>query len=101
MSTPTVTTDVTTPTLYVCHVDSKMPKLHPCGKAHAALDRAGIAHEKVVYGKGRPFGIGAKGTRPDLEAVSGQEKLPVLVVPGGEVVAGSSAIVAWSREHAG
>jgi hypothetical protein len=90
------TADVTTPTLYVCHVD-KMPKLHPCAKADAALTDAGIAHEKVVYGKGKPFGIGAKGTRPDLEAASGQEKLPVLVLPGGEAVAGSKKIIAWAR----
>lgn len=101
MSTPTVTTDVTTPTLYVCHIDDGMPKFHPCGKARAALDEAGVGYERVVYGKGKPFGIGTKGSRPDLEAVSGQEKLPVLVVPGGEVVAGSKAVVAWARAHAG
>ncbi|MDO9410673.1 glutathione S-transferase N-terminal domain-containing protein [Patulibacter sp.] len=101
MADTLVTSDVTTPTLYVCHIDAKMPRLHPCAKAHAALEGAGIAHDKIVYGKGRPFGIGAAGTRGDLERVSGQEKLPVLVLPGGETVSGSGSIVRWAREHAG
>lgn len=96
----TVTADPTTPTLYVCHIAGKGPKLHPCAKADAALTDAGVAHEMVVYGKGKPFGIGAKGTRPDLEAVSGQEKLPVLVLPGGEAIAGSKAIIGWARSQA-
>ena len=99
MSHSPVTTDVTTPTLYVCDLDMSLMGLHPCTKADAALEKAGIAHEKVVYGSGRPLGIGTKGKRPDLAAVSGQEKLPVLVVPGGEVIAGSAQIVAWARSH--
>lgn len=98
MTPDTVTADVTTPTLYVCHV-TKAPKLHPCGKADAALTAAGVGHERIVYGKGKPFGIGAKGTRPDLQAVSGQEKLPVLVLPGGTAVSGSKAIIAWAKEQ--
>lgn len=96
-----VTSDVSTPTLYVCHVDDKLPKLHPCAKADAALTAAGVGHEKVVYGKGKPFGIGTKGTRDDLAAVSGQEKLPVLVLPGGEAIAGSKPIIAWAKSQAG
>ena len=93
-----VTADVTTPTLYTCQV-TKIPKLHPCQKADTALTDAGIAHERIVYGDGRPFGIGTKGTRPDLLEVSGQEKLPVLVLPGGEVITGSKEIIAWAAAH--
>jgi hypothetical protein len=96
-----VTADVSTPTLYVCHVDMKMPKLHPCAKAETALAAAGVAHEKIVYGQGKPFGIGTKGTREDLAAVSGQEKLPVLVLPGGEAIAGSKPIIAWAKAQQG
>lgn len=92
----TVTADVTTPTLYVCHVD-KIPSLHPCGKADTALTQAGVGHEKIVYGKGQPFGIGVKGKRPDLLELSGQEKLPVLVLPGGEVISGSKSIIGWAK----
>ena len=96
-----VTLDVTTPTLYVCHVGTKMPRLHPCAKADAALTEAGVAHETTVYGQGRPFGIGTGGTRADLKEISGQEKLPVLVLPGGEVIAGSKPIIAWAEEQGG
>lgn len=98
---PAVTSDVSVPTLYVCHMDQKMPSMHPCAKADAALTRAGVGHEKVVYGQGRPFGIGTKGTRADLAAVSGQEKLPVLVLPGGKAIAGSKPIVDWARAQTG
>lgn len=94
----TVTRDPAIPTLYVCHVD-KIPKLHPCAKADAALTQAGVRHEKVVYGKGQPFGIGVEGKRPDLKEVSGQEKLPVLVLPGGEAISGSKAIAAWAKRQ--
>lgn len=93
------TTDVTTPTLFVCHVD-KAPKLHPCAKADAALTDAGITHEKIVYGTGKPFGLRTKGTRPDLAEATGQEKLPVLVLPGGETIAGSKEIIGWARSQA-
>lgn len=92
--------DVTVPTLYVCHVDGKLPSLHPCAKSDKALTDAGVGHDKVVYGKGQPFGIGVKGKRPDLEAASGQEKLPVLVLPGGEAVNGSKAIIGWAKANA-
>jgi len=95
-----VTADVTTPTLYVCHVGTKMPRFHPCAKADAALTKAGVTHETTVYGQGRPFGIGTGGTRADLKEISGQEKLPVLVLPGGQVIAGSKPIVDWA-ERAG
>jgi glutathione S-transferase len=101
MGTAAVTTEVTTPTLYVCHLETTMPRFHPCAKADAALAEAGVEHDRVVYGKGKPFGIGTKGTREDLAAVSGQEKLPVLVLPGGEVVAGSKAIVSWAKTRGG
>lgn len=92
----TVTKDPGKPTLYVCNVE-RFPKQHPCQRADTALTEAGVGHEKVVYGKGRPFGLGTRGTRPDLAEVSGQEKLPVLVLPGGETICGGSAIVEWAR----
>jgi glutathione S-transferase len=86
---------VTKPTLYVCHVDTKMPLLHPCAKAHKALTKAGVDHDKIIFGQGQPFGIGAN--RPDLKELSGQEKLPVLQLPDGEVIAGSGKIVSWAK----
>ena len=100
MNDVTVTADVTTPTLYVCHIDEGMPLIHPCAKAHKALNKAGVDHDKVVYGQGKPFGRGTEGTRPDLLEVSGQEKLPVLVLPGGEAIAGSKPIIQWAKTQA-
>lgn len=100
LSDVTVTADVSTPTLYVCHIDEGMPLFHPCAKANKALDKAGVAHEKVVYGQGKPFGRGTEGTRPDLLEVTGQEKLPVLILPGGHVETGSKSIIRWAKSQA-
>jgi hypothetical protein len=86
------------PTLYTCHVGPRFGSVkHPCGKAHDALDEAGIAHRTHVFGTGRPFGIATGGRRPELKQISGQEKLPVLALPDGTTVSGSGAIVHWAR----
>lgn len=72
---------------------------HPCRRAHEALDEAGVDYDTVIFGKGRPLAIGTTGKRPDLERISGQEKLPVLALTDGTTVNGSDAIVAWARER--
>jgi glutathione S-transferase len=89
------------PTLYTCHVDRGGPSFlpHGCRRAHQALDEAGIEYETVIFGKGRPLGIGTTGKRPDLKRISGQEKLPVLALPDGTTVNREAAIVAWAAEH--
>lgn len=99
MSESVVKTEVSTPTLYVCHIDEAKPLLHPCARAHKALDKAGVTHEKIIYGQGQPFGRGTEGTRPDLKELSGQEKLPVLQLPGGETVAGAKPIINWAKSQ--
>lgn len=88
------------PTLHVCHIDQAGPKGHPCRRAEEALSAAGIDHERVVFDKNRPFGLFTSGRRPELKAMSGQEKLPVLELPDGGTVNGGAAIVAWAQEHA-
>ncbi len=88
------------PKLYVCHVDEGGPKPHACRKAQAALREAGHDFEKIVYGKGRPFGLFTKGLRPDLKQMSGQEKLPVLKLADGTTVNGGSSIVEWAQQNA-
>lgn len=70
-----------------------------CRAAHEALDKAGIAYESVIYGKGRPLAIGTTGKRPDLKRISGQDKLPVLALTDGTTVNREKAIVAWAAEH--
>jgi glutathione S-transferase len=87
-------------TLYVCHVDEGSPKPHACRRATEALSENGHDFEKVIFGKGIPFGLFTKGKRPDLKQMSGQEKLPVLKLADGSTVNGGSNIVAWAKEHA-
>jgi len=87
------------PTLHTCHIGTKHGFIHPCGKAHKALDKAGVAHSAQVYGKGKPLGRGTEGTRSDLKEISGQEMLPVLALPDGSTVNGSKAIAAWAKQQ--
>ena len=88
------------PTLHVCHVGEKVAPLHPCAKAAAALRKAGHDVDINVAAKGKPFGIGTAGTRPELKELSGQEKLPVLELADGTAIAGSREIISWARSHA-
>jgi hypothetical protein len=88
------------PTLYVCHHDDSWPPQHPCRVAQRALSDAGHDFEKIVYGKGKPFGLFTSGTRPELKQMSGQEKLPVLQLPDGSTVNGGSQIAAWAKSNA-
>ncbi len=86
-------------TLYVCHIDDRGPGPHACRRAQRALHAAGHDFEKTVYGKGKPFGLFTKGTRPELKQMSGQEMLPVLALPDGSTVNGGSTIVEWAKSH--
>jgi glutathione S-transferase len=86
-------------TLYVCHIDDGGPPPHACKKAQRALRGAGHHFEKVIFGKGIPFGLFTTGRRPELKALSGQEKLPVLQLADGSVVNGSANIISWARSH--
>lgn len=87
-------------TLLVCHIDDGGPPPHACKKAQRALKDAGHDFEKVVYGKGIPFGLFTTGRRPELKELSGQEKLPVLQLPDGTVISGSKNIIGWAQTHA-
>ncbi len=89
-----------TPTLYVCHIDDGGPGPHACRRAQRALRDAGHSFEKVVYGKGKLFGLFTTGTRPDLKEMSGQEKLPVLKLVDGSTVNGASSIIDWAKANA-
>jgi glutathione S-transferase len=86
--------------LYVCHVDRRGPAFHPCRRVQEALDKAGHRYEKVVFDRNRPAGLFTKGKRPELQELSGQEKLPVLRLPDGRTVNGSGAIVRWAKATA-
>jgi hypothetical protein len=89
-----------TMTLYVCHIDDGGPPPHACRRAQRALRAAGHDFDKVVFGRGKLFGLFTKGRRPALKAMSGQEQLPVLQMPDGSTVNGSASIIAWAEQHA-
>jgi hypothetical protein len=86
-------------TPYVCSVDDRGPKQHPCRRTQETLSQEGHDFEKVVFAKGRPFGLFTTGRRPELKAISGQEKLPVLRLADGDTVNGGADIVAWAKAN--
>src|SRR5208282_6227670 len=87
-------------TLYVCHIDEGGPRPHACRRAQRALRAAGHDFEKIVFGRGRLFGLFTKGRRPELKAMSGQEQLPVLQLPDGTTVNGAARIITWAEANA-
>lgn len=60
-------------TLYRCSTPTDW--LCPCGRVSRALKRDGIAVEEVVVGQRRS-------RRPEVEALTGQTRVPVLVIEG-------------------
>jgi glutathione S-transferase len=87
-------------TLLVCHIDDGGPPPHACRRAQRELRAAGHDFDKVIHGRGRPFGLFTTGRRPRLKELSGQEKLPVLQFPDGSTISGSADIIGWARSHA-
>jgi glutathione S-transferase len=64
--------------LHRCSYTFLHTDLDACWRVQRALDEQGVEYEVVKHGFG-------KGKRPKIEALSGQSKLPVLEVQGGEV----------------
>jgi glutathione S-transferase len=91
--------------LYTC-TDGKSfgslpaPIAHPCGRAAKALDDAGHSyeHRKVKGGTLKLWTLPNRARdRAEIEELSGQRGVPILVLDDGEVVTGSGAIVSWAR----
>jgi Glutathione S-transferase, N-terminal domain len=91
--------------LYVCWTTIQTPRPprgHPCHNAYTALRDAG--HDPEVI-KVRGLGIGPKflqwvtDGRREVERISGQRTVPVLVTDEGEVVTESQRIVDWAEQH--
>jgi glutathione S-transferase-like protein len=87
------------PTLYVCHGDDGGPRMHPCRRVQEALNSAGIEYEKVVAAHGSPIPFLRKGSREELRAATGQEKLPAMKLSDGTVLTPSREIFAWIRRQ--
>lgn len=87
------------PTLYVCHGDDGGPRFHPCRRVQEALRDAGIEYDKVIAAHGSPIPFLRRGSRDELRAATGDDKLPALKLPDGAVLAHSGAILAWVAEQ--
>jgi hypothetical protein len=83
------------PTLYVCHGDEGGPSIHPCRRVQKAMHAAGIKYDKVIAASGSPIPFLRKGSRDDLRAATGADKLPALKLPDGTVLTHSREILGW------
>jgi glutathione S-transferase len=90
--------------LYVCWgtFQTIRPGGHPCHNAYKALRESGHDPEVVrVHG----LGIGPSflhvttDGRREVEELTGQRVVPVLVTDGGEAIKDSHQIVDWAREN--
>jgi glutathione S-transferase len=89
--------------LYVCwgtFPTPRPPRGHPCRNAYLALRDAGYDPEVIkVQGLGvGPLKLDTEGRR-EVERISGQKVVPVLVTDGGEVINDSQRIKAWAEAH--
>ena len=87
------------PTLYVCHGDDGGPRIHPCRRVQEALRASGIEYEKVIAARGSPIPFLRKGSRDELRAATGTEKLPVLKLPDGTAITHSRDILNWINDQ--
>jgi glutathione S-transferase len=87
------------PTLFVCHGDDEGPRVHPCRRVQEQLRDKGIDYEKVIAGHGHPIPFLRKGSREDLQAATGDTKLPALKLADGTVLTHSRAILRWVSAH--
>jgi len=74
---------------------------HPCAKALKALDRAGHRYEhRTVDGlRGKPWTV-KDASRDEIERLTGQRLVPVLVLDDGQVIHESGRIAAWAKANA-
>ncbi len=90
--------------LYVCWGTFQIPKPggHACANAFNALTEAGHRPEVV---KVQGLGIGPRlmhlmtDGRREVEDLTGQRAVPVLVTDSGEQIYDSAAIVAWAEAN--
>jgi glutathione S-transferase len=93
--------------LYTCesgksHGNLPGPLAHPCAKAAAALDSAGHSYEwkKVKGALIKPWTLPTRSRdRAEIEQLSKQRSVPILVLDSGEVITGSAAIVRWADDN--
>jgi glutathione S-transferase len=93
--------------LYTCSDGKSLgglpaPIAHPCGRAAKALDEASHSYEwkKVKGGTLKLWTWPTRARdRAEVERLSGQRSVPILVLDDGQVVVGSGEIVDWAKSH--
>jgi glutaredoxin len=89
--------------LYTCGQKKAFGSLgHPCGRAAKALDEAGYEYEiRALPGyRLAPWTWGERRSdRKEVEELTGQVNLPVLVLDEGRTVVGSGKIADWANAH--
>jgi glutathione S-transferase len=91
--------------LYTCELGKSYgslpaPIAHPCGRAAKALDEAGHGYElkKVKGGVMKLWTWPSRARdRAEVEELSGQRGVPILVLDDGAVITGSGSIVSWAQ----
>jgi hypothetical protein len=84
--------------LYVCYGTFGPSSRHACANAHDALTAAGH-RPKVIrtygcYGTDRFFS-----GRRKVKELTGNLKVPTLIIDDGTIIDGSANIVAWAAAH--
>jgi glutathione S-transferase len=83
--------------LYVCWGTFR-PDHHPCGNAYKALTAAGHKPEVVkTYGCYRTDPL--FGGRREVKRLTGNYKVPTLVLDDGAVIDDSTNIIAWAKAN--
>ena len=89
--------------LYTCGQKKSLASLgHACGRAAKALDDAGYEYEirdLPGYRMVPWTWADRRRGRKEVEEVTGQINLPVLLLSEGETVVGSGKIVEWAKAH--
>lgn len=82
-------------TLYVCYGTFGPAERHACARAHKALEAAGhspkVSRTYGCYGTDPLFG-----GRRRIKRLTGNFKVPTLVLDDGSVIDGSREIEAWA-----
>lgn len=90
--------------LYVCWGTFQTPRPggHPCANAYKALQKAGHDPEVIKVhglGVGPSFLNVMTDGRREVEELTGQRAVPVLVTDDGETIADSKRIAEWAEAH--
>jgi hypothetical protein len=88
--------------IYTCNGKDGAPLVHGCARSLRALRAAGHEFEHRTVGGARILPWTLRHTRDDIQRLSGQRTVPILLPDGedGECIVGSKAIVAWAQANA-